>query len=128
MEEKEHIERDYAKAKLLDGYPDRAKIKWPKMKKFYIPRGRTEARKRTRRPPTAKYKLILQSSGRNLERCEKCGNSYTHATIQIHHMDGNPWNNNLDNLAVLCNICHEKIHGVDEAGVIDEKTLVRRAE
>jgi len=32
--------------------------------------------------------------------------------IQIHHLDENPSNNNLDNLAVLCGECHAKVHTV----------------
>jgi len=29
---------------------------------------------------------------------------------QIHHIDESPSNNNLDNLAVLCVYCHQKVH------------------
>ena len=31
--------------------------------------------------------------------------------VLVHHKDGNPRNNNRDNLESLCNTCHEKHHG-----------------
>ena len=44
-------------------------------------------------------------------KCEKCGwgerNEYTQTIpLEIHHIDGNYTNNNLDNLQVLCPNCH----------------------
>ena len=120
-------ERDHTKAILLDEEPDRAKIKWPKTKKWKLPRGRTQGKRRTRRPPASKYRRILCEEGRNLERCEYCGRHPSTQT-DIHHVDGNPWNNDPENLKVLCRLCHEKTHGIDDYGVKTEYYDVRRDE
>ncbi|MBO5968444.1 MAG: HNH endonuclease [Clostridia bacterium] len=39
--------------------------------------------------------------------CEKCGSNQN---VDVHHKDGNPLNNSLDNLQRLCRSCHTKIH------------------
>lgn len=39
------------------------------------------------------------------ETCELCGND---TNLDIHHIDGNWQNNNLDNLMCLCRSCHTK--------------------
>lgn len=41
------------------------------------------------------------------DKCEKCGKT---GKLDIHHIDENPNNNNLDNLMCLCRSCHMKIH------------------
>ena len=41
------------------------------------------------------------------DRCEICGKS---GKLDIHHIDENPNNNNIDNLMCLCRSCHMKIH------------------
>lgn len=38
--------------------------------------------------------------------CEKCGSK---KSLDIHHIDGNWKNNNLDNLMCLCRSCHTKL-------------------
>ena len=116
------IERDFRKAKLLDELPDRAKIKWPKKRKFKVVRGGTKTKPKVpRRPSSYQYRDLLEESGKNLYVCERCGRS---AKCQVHHKDGNPWNNTPNNLVVLCRRCHEEIHGIDDEGVIDEISLV----
>ena len=40
-------------------------------------------------------------------QCAVCGNE---EGLHIHHKDGNPKNNRIDNLTVLCGVCHKKIH------------------
>ena len=42
--------------------------------------------------------------------CERCLPQAVQAVL-VHHKDGNPRNNNRDNLESLCNTCHEKHHG-----------------
>lgn len=39
--------------------------------------------------------------------CLCCG---ADSSLDIHHVDGNPTNDNLDNLVVLCKSCHRKVH------------------
>jgi predicted restriction endonuclease len=41
-------------------------------------------------------------------RCSVCG--YYSKSNQIHHVDNNPSNNQLENLVVYCYECHKKIH------------------
>lgn len=40
-------------------------------------------------------------------KCAVCGKT---EGLHIHHKDGNSKNNRIDNLTVLCGICHKKIH------------------
>lgn len=49
---------------------------------------------------------ILEIRG---NRCESCGITEWEGdsvTMQVHHIDGNRWNNELSNLMVLCPNCH----------------------
>lgn len=47
---------------------------------------------------------ILRKFG---NKCSLCDNT---EGLHIHHKDKNPKNNRIDNLIVLCGICHKKIH------------------
>jgi 5-methylcytosine-specific restriction endonuclease McrA len=60
--------------------------------------------KTTRKPvsQSARTKALVRSRG----KCEKCGESLKGVTPHIHHKDGNPRNNKLANLQVLCPNCH----------------------
>jgi hypothetical protein len=40
-------------------------------------------------------------------KCVVCGKE---EGLHIHHKDGNPENNRMDNILVLCGVCHKKIH------------------
>lgn len=46
--------------------------------------------------------------------CEICSISYAKQTPErhmcLHHKDGNIFNNELNNLQVMCNSCHQKLH------------------
>ena len=42
--------------------------------------------------------------------CEICGYNEHSFCMDIHHIDENPRNNSLDNLALLCVMCHRKLH------------------
>jgi hypothetical protein len=42
-----------------------------------------------------------------IQCCEICGST---VTLEVHHLDHNPHNNLLDNLVVLCHLCHTNIH------------------
>lgn len=45
---------------------------------------------------------------KNIKECERCNTPADR--IEIHHMDGNPYNNELDNLEILCSQCHQSEH------------------
>jgi hypothetical protein len=53
-------------------------------------------------PQSKKNKALLRSKG----NCEKCKNSLMNVTPNFHHKDGNPQNNKLSNIQVLCPNCH----------------------
>jgi 5-methylcytosine-specific restriction endonuclease McrA len=61
---------------------------------------------RPRKPISIKLRRTLIKS-RGIE-CELCKN---HRYDQIHHMDGNPSNNDPSNLQLLCYDCHMQIEG-----------------
>lgn len=44
------------------------------------------------------------------KRCQACGYDEHDFCLDLHHIDNNPNNNIIDNLAVLCCICHRKLH------------------
>lgn len=44
------------------------------------------------------------------KRCEVCGFDEYDFCLDIHHIDENPQNNDLENLVILCVICHRKHH------------------
>lgn len=95
---------------------DKAKIKWRK-RKWRLPRNRTVARPVSHRPRPSVYYSILKKAGKNVCVCELCGSDYK---ITVHHKDGNPFNNKLKNLQVLCWHCHLLFHNPVEAGIHDE--------
>lgn len=98
--------------------PDKAKIKWAKVK-WVRKRRRTDFRRKTKKHPgTAEARFILKKLGRSLTICEACG---LHSKkLSIHHIDHNPHNNNPSNLQVLCKPCHAKSHHVaDYLGVVE---------
>lgn len=39
--------------------------------------------------------------------CQKCGEE---DSLDVHHIDENPYNNDLENLILLCRSCHMKVH------------------
>jgi len=51
----------------------------------------------------------LQRLGYDLSKCTECGSETKR--IHIHHVDGNPWNNVLSNIKLLCSACHVHAHG-----------------
>ncbi|TES91739.1 MAG: HNH endonuclease [Candidatus Cloacimonadota bacterium] len=86
-------------------------------KKWRIVRGRTELqRKKHFHPTTEKARKLLKEACRNLTICQECEST---DTIQIHHRDRNPFNNSLENLDILCRLCHSRKHHLD-FGVVGE--------
>lgn len=93
--------------------PDKAKVKWPKTKKWQLYGKRTAfIPKGSQRPDMRPIREVLQKLGRNLKVCEVCG--VRSRKLQIHHKDRNPFNNIPSNLLIICRRCHGKIHFVDE--------------
>jgi len=44
------------------------------------------------------------------KKCEICGYDEYDFCLDLHHIDKNPKNNHIENLAVLCCMCHKKLH------------------
>ncbi|DBA34962.1 TPA_asm: HNH endonuclease [Caudoviricetes sp. vir524] len=42
--------------------------------------------------------------------CSKCGRVCAPHSLEIHHIDGNHQNDDLNNLEVLCTLCHREFH------------------
>lgn len=58
-----------------------------------------------------RLKLRLLKEGIKEHRCEYCRRTRwigTQITLELHHIDGNKFNNNLDNLQLLCPNCHSQ--------------------
>lgn len=57
-------------------------------------------------------------------RCVKCGYKF----LEIHHIDGNPANDSIENLEVICKLCHIEKHWhgrTRDMVVMKLKTLIR---
>ena len=101
--------------------PDRGAIRWPNLKKLTRKRRSTRLTRKRGRPSARAYWGVLDQYG--VERkCERCGADYR---ITVHHRDGNPWNNGLENLEVLCWHCHALFHDPQEEGIHDEREGTR---
>lgn len=50
---------------------------------------------------------ILSQSNKDTSCCQICKDK---TKTEIHHIDGNPKNNQLENLGVVCTYCHFAIH------------------
>lgn len=61
----------------------------------------------TSRTITHLYARLLLPSG----SCEICGSN---KNVDVHHKDGNPQNNNIENLQRLCRSCHIRAHRVQK--------------
>jgi 5-methylcytosine-specific restriction endonuclease McrA len=67
--------------------------------------GRSEPKRKPVKQ-SERTKVLVRAQG----KCEKCRNSLEGLKPNIHHIDGNPKNNKLSNLKVLCPNCHSKAH------------------
>jgi 5-methylcytosine-specific restriction endonuclease McrA len=47
---------------------------------------------------------------RTFRACQRCGYDEEPRILEVHHKDGNPDNNVLENLLVLCPNCHAIVH------------------
>ena len=51
-------------------------------------------------------KAVLDAAGVDQTICQQCGRESPYSRWNIHHKDGNRMDSNLNNLEVLCPICH----------------------
>jgi transposase len=67
-------------------------------------------------------KLIEEGIKEN--KCERCGITEWmggDVPLELHHLDENHFNNNLDNLVILCSNCHAQIHGYNKTTSAEAK-------
>lgn len=60
---------------------------------------------------TSQLKEKLFDAGLKIKKCERCGITEWNGlpiVLQLHHIDGNNSNNNLNNLQILCPNCHSQ--------------------
>lgn len=65
--------------------------------------------------PKLRRKLIEE--GIKEAKCERCGiTEWCGDTVplELHHLDGDHFNNKLENLIILCSNCHAQIHGYNK--------------
>lgn len=55
-------------------------------------------------------KKRLIKNGTKENKCELCGISGEEVILELHHIDGDHYNNTLDNLQILCPNCHSKTY------------------
>jgi hypothetical protein len=61
------------------------------------------------RIPSARLRAKLIRDGLKEDKCEKCGNTHwlgKKLPLELHHKDGDHYNNELTNLEILCPNCH----------------------
>ena len=62
------------------------------------------------------YRQTLENRDKPCTLCEGMGRNR-----QLHHIDGNPFNNDLSNLIRLCGSCHTRIHVLNRQGLFTLK-------
>jgi hypothetical protein len=59
--------------------------------------------------------------------CEICGYNEYDFCIDLHHIDKDPSNNEIENIAVLCCICHKKFHkGIFSLSESNRSEVIKR--
>lgn len=90
---------------------DRSEIKWRKVKKWKLSRNKKFMKpKKHIHPGTDIAREVLKAAGIPLNLCQEC--DLKDFKMTVHHVDGNPYNNSLDNLRVLCAYCHGSHHNI----------------
>lgn len=57
----------------------------------------------------ATARRIAYRYGFDMTKCQICKKK---GKVFVHHIDENPYNNNLNNLRILCPKCHNELHGI----------------
>jgi hypothetical protein len=55
--------------------------------------------------------------------CESCGYYKRTYCLDVHHIDKNPDNNVIENLAILCVMCHRELHKGDLENAFEKRFL-----
>ncbi len=79
---------------------------------------KTTYRKKTQSNGYRKYALRERGS-----KCEACGYEINVKLLDVHHIDSDPLNNKLDNLIVLCILCHGAI--TRRIAIIEEGEFIK---
>jgi 5-methylcytosine-specific restriction endonuclease McrA len=64
--------------------------------------------------PASRLRRKLIEDGVKENKCERCGNSEWMGEpipLELHHINGNHYDNRLENLQILCSNCHMQVHG-----------------
>jgi Zn finger protein HypA/HybF involved in hydrogenase expression len=68
-----------------------------------------------------KTKLI--ANGLKVDKCEVCGLDGKELTLELHHINGNHFDNRIENLQILCPNCHSKTPNYRRKNKIYKKNL-----
>lgn len=60
------------------------------------------------------YRKIILNLKEN--KCEECGYSKYSEVLEVHHIDCNRTNNEIENLKILCPTCHVEMHFINKTG------------
>lgn len=74
--------------------------------------------------PSARLRAKLVRDGLKEDKCEKCGAVYwlgKKLPLELHHKDGDHFNNELSNLEILCPNCHS-VSGDNAGAAINNYT------
>lgn len=64
--------------------------------------------------PASRLRRKLIEDGVKENKCERCGTSEWMGEpipLELHHINGNHYDNRLENLQILCSNCHMQVHG-----------------
>lgn len=83
-------------------------------KSFTMRGGQRSTESNSRASARLRMELLI-----GLNTCQKCGST---DNLDVHHIDENPFNNDLENLTLLCRSCHMKEHrGGRKCSICDGK-------
>lgn len=86
---------------------------WYAERKINVQKYRAEAINKVRKKgllPTMGAPLRRYILENKEQKCHVCGYEEYKCCLDIHHIDHNPSNNQLENIAILCVMCHRKVH------------------
>lgn len=66
----------------------------------------------------------LIEEGLKEEKCEKCGNTHwmgSKIPLELHHINGNHYDNRIENLQILCSNCHGIEHNYSNVSIKNDK-------